>query len=575
MVAQSFTSLFDLISFVPITMTRGAAWGSAETAAAARAYVDATNNPLRDAEQKQKVFVADLLSKLEGLAPAGLDPKFGLYHHRGAAAWTFLRDSAFKDIKKFINGALLTVYLSNPSGVTEQQKINVAVAIHMKKTKVVDHEYKDYDATKEWRNYLAWIQLRDLPTFRNPEIKDIVSASNSSGVARAHTQQNVNRSTTENNTVSPDSGGRSKRLAESDAEVSVDPVRLQKRIKTATLNTEEGDTKTVASSLSEEEKIFTQVSVFSRPSDFNETTWYMIDLEHRPRMTQGATPLVARCMRVHHWPESEARKILKAYRQFLVLKKIKEDWNAEILSPSAEVDLMWHQHILDVVNYSHDCMLLCGHVIGHNPDGGLNDSARAERRRVTQAALTEHFGAEAVDNIPPTVVEPRRDPTEPITIRIRNQTGEETSYCVRWGQRLGTVFEAYARRKGANDSTLRFLLDGERILDHETARMLELTDQDRIDCVLEQSVVEPRRDPREPITIRIRDQTGEETFFKILLGVRMGKVFEIYARLKGVDCITTLRFMLDCERILEDQTPEMLELKDQDLIMVMLEQSGC
>jgi hypothetical protein len=192
-------------------------------------------------------------------------------------------------------------------------------------------------------------------------------------------------------------------------------------------------------------------------------------------------------MRVQHWDESKARKIFKAYRQFLVLKKIKEDWNAEILSPSAEVDLMWHQHILDVVNYSHDCMLLCGHVIGHNPDGGLDASARAERRRVTQAALTEHFGAEAVDNIPPIVVETVRDPKEVITLRIRDQTGEETFFKLRAGTILDKVFQMYARRKGLDTATtLRFLLNGERILDHETPIMLGLDDQDQIDVMLEQ-----------------------------------------------------------------------------------------
>jgi hypothetical protein len=87
------------------------------------------------------------------------------------------------------------------------------------------------------------------------------------------------------NADTPDSGGRSKRLAESDSAVSVYHGTLEKRIKTAVLHTDKTDTKTLRSSSSEEEKIFTQVSVFSRPSDFNETAWYMIDLEHRPRIT--------------------------------------------------------------------------------------------------------------------------------------------------------------------------------------------------------------------------------------------------------------------------------------------------
>jgi hypothetical protein len=113
-------------------MPKGAAWESAEIAAVAKAYVDATNNPLRDVDQKQKVFIADLLSKLKSLAPVALNPKLGTYHHRGAATWTFLSGACFKDVQKFVN-VLRNVYLSEPSGFTEQQEINMAVAIHMKK----------------------------------------------------------------------------------------------------------------------------------------------------------------------------------------------------------------------------------------------------------------------------------------------------------------------------------------------------------------------------------------------------------------------------------------------------------
>lgn len=77
----------------------------------------------------------------------------------------------------------------------------------------------------------------------------------------------------------------------------------------------------------------------------------------------------------------------------------------------------------------------------------------------------------------------------------------------------------------------------------------------------------------EPITIRVRDQTGEETFFKIKKSTKMSKVFDTYAQRKGVQA-TSLRFMLDGERIDENSTPKMLELDDQDQIDCMLEQTG-
>jgi small ubiquitin-related modifier len=48
------------------------------------------------------------------------------------------------------------------------------------------------------------------------------------------------------------------------------------------------------------------------------------------------------------------------------------------------------------------------------------------------------------------------------------------------------VFDTYAQRKGVQATSLRFLLDGERIDASATPKMLELDDQDQIDCMLEQ-----------------------------------------------------------------------------------------
>lgn len=48
------------------------------------------------------------------------------------------------------------------------------------------------------------------------------------------------------------------------------------------------------------------------------------------------------------------------------------------------------------------------------------------------------------------------------------------------------IFKAYADRKGVQPDVLRFLLDGVRIQGEQTPKMLELEDQDQIDCGLEQ-----------------------------------------------------------------------------------------
>ncbi|CAM9323482.1 unnamed protein product [Ectocarpus sp. 6 AP-2014] len=75
------------------------------------------------------------------------------------------------------------------------------------------------------------------------------------------------------------------------------------------------------------------------------------------------------------------------------------------------------------------------------------------------------------------------------------------------------------------------------------------------------------------ITIRVRDQTGEETYFKVKKTTRMEKVFTTYASRKGVS-VAALRFLLDGSRVGAEDTPTSLELEDQDQIDCMLEQQG-
>jgi len=178
---------------------------------------------------------------------------------------------------------------------------------------------------------------------------------------------------------------------------------------------------------------------------------------------------------------------------------------------------------------------------------------------------------------------------EPITIRVKDQTGEETMFKIKKSTKMSKVFSAYAQRKGVEPASLRFLLDGERIGPDETPKMLELEDEDQIDCVLAQvggsdgdgnDGVDAKPEGgaaaaggNEPITIRVKDQNGEETMFKIKKTTRMKKVFATYAARKGVEA-TAMRFMLDGENIDPEATPAGLDLDDDDQIDCFLAQVG-
>ena len=80
-------------------------------------------------------------------------------------------------------------------------------------------------------------------------------------------------------------------------------------------------------------------------------------------------------------------------------------------------------------------------------------------------------------------------PCHPITSQYHNiikQTGEETVFKIKTTTKMSKVFDAYAKRKGLDRTAIRFVLDGENVADFQTPKMLELEDQDQIDCLLEQ-----------------------------------------------------------------------------------------
>lgn len=75
---------------------------------------------------------------------------------------------------------------------------------------------------------------------------------------------------------------------------------------------------------------------------------------------------------------------------------------------------------------------------------------------------------------------------ESIQIRVKDQTGEEVFFKVKPHTQMGKIFDAYAKRRGVEPKVLRFMLDGRRILPTDTPTVLELEDNDQIDCLLEQ-----------------------------------------------------------------------------------------
>ena len=121
-------------------------------------------------------------------------------------------------------------------------------------------------------------------------------------------------------------------------------------------------------------------------------SWWHVDCTHEPPLTEGATPLIERCICMHGWSEELALKVLAGYRVFLGWKVAFDDLNDEKLSPSIPIDLMWCQHILDNRYYAMECQLLFGKYICYNPDVGVDVEAHKERIANTKSALRIRYG---------------------------------------------------------------------------------------------------------------------------------------------------------------------------------------
>ena len=185
--------------------------------------------------------------------------------------------------------------------------------------------------------------------------------------------------------------------------------------------------------------------------------------------------------------------------------------------------------------------------------------------------------------------EPIPEGKEPITLRVRDQVSILYNICFLRGRENGVLSRARELDSGmrAESKSPRPPPWGAagRIVD-VTWHWFGLTTSS-VWCVLViltfmcffstliviASSMAPRRAVVCVTNVATNPKTGEETFFKIKKGTKMSKVFSAFAKRKGVQA-SSLRFLMDGDRVKEDDTPLSLELEDQDMLDCMLEQTG-
>ena len=216
---------------------------------------------------------------------------------------------------------------------------------------------------------------------------------------------------------------------------------------------------------------------------------------------------------------------VQQYLRFLALKAGAQDWCATKISPPAEVDALWHAHILDTVSYQDTCKLL-GDFVHHDPDGGDDPKARAQRRLRALKMYEEAWG------------------TAPEMWKVQEVGGRRAAPAVK---EEGTSSRAPLARAAKGPATAA-------------------------------AAAAPAPAPAPPtdrINIKVVTQDGNETFVNNLKMTKsLIHMKRAWCQQKGT-CLSTVRFFFDGELIRDDNTPERLDMRDGDVVDVMVEQGGC
>jgi hypothetical protein len=284
--------------------------------------------------------------------------------------------------------------------------------------------------------------------------------------------------------------------------------------------------------------------------------WWEVNRKHDPPLTRGATPLVERTMRVYGWSEAFAKRCLKGYRQFMELKSVMNDWQETKLAPPLAILQMWEQHILDNLNYTDDCFLLFGRVIGHDPDACTNERVTLDRIKTTQIAFQARYGSD----LDPEVWDYGSYEHDGMAIDAEDQHRHMPS------TPRGRLPVAGIERGSSGLSP-----SGQE----ELAAARSRSPSRRATASPATKPASAPKSPKsptgnEPITIFLRDSnSGEETYFSLRYRSTLRIVFTVYAERKGLNQ-DTLKFNFQGQALTGYETPYSLGLEDRARIDVQV-----
>ena len=229
------------------------------------------------------------------------------------------------------------------------------------------------------------------------------------------------------------------------------------------------------------------------------------------------------------------------------------DWHETKLAPPMAVLQMWEQHILDNLNYTDDCFLLFGRVIGHAPDAIVNERFTAERIKTTQIAFQARYG----NDLDPEVWDFASYDFDGMAIDAEDQLRHAPS------TPRGRLPVAGVERSAGASPAIRTPDAGRSPSPSRRAATGSASKNTS-------TPKSPKSPGNEPITIFLRDaSSGEETYFSLRYRSTLRIVFTVYAERKGLNQ-DTLKFSFQGQSLTGYETPYSLGLEDRARIDVLV-----
>lgn len=81
------------------------------------------------------------------------------------------------------------------------------------------------------------------------------------------------------------------------------------------------------------------------------------------------------------------------------------------------------------------------------------------------------------------------------------------------------------------------------------------------------------KEKKSTVAIKVVDQNGNETYFKLKPTTKLGRVMKVYCERASVQ-ESSIRFLFDGERLNPDSTPADYDMEEDDIIDAVLQQTG-